>query len=318
LANHLPIDSVSPSDQPSNVRRIVSHPILQILAYFCGVILIGILVGGILFVYVKKEVIRYGLLFAYEMGMEAFAAVTMLALLLRFEERRRLRDAGFTVRGVVSETTAGAMIGMAVMSVTIGALAAFGIYRETGADHNFRPWIPLTTFLFVAIAEETMFRGVVFRLLEQRYGSLIALIVGCLIFGLLHVTNEGGEMPLWEKLTGPTFISFEAGLLLTAAYMATRRLWLPIGIHWAWNYFEGPVYGTSVSGTDMGGPPLLKATVRGPFLLSGGSFGPEASVICLIVCTLAGLLLLRIAVRAGQWRQSPAAFVGDPTLSIGP
>ena len=239
----------------------------------------------------------------WETLCEATGALLAFWLMVRFAERRKMADVGFTLRGVVTETVAGYMIGLGVISACIGILAVLGAYRATGINLHFHFALPLLACLFAAVTEETLFRGIVFRLIEYRRGSFVAIVISSVIFGLLHLLNEtNSSVPLAHKVVGPVFIAFEAGLLLSAAYMATRRLWLPIGIHCAWNYFEGPVYGTSVSGTDAFGPSLIQANLAGRFLLTGGSFGPEASVICLILCTCAGIALLRVAVRAGQWK----------------
>ena len=142
-----------------------------------------------------------------------------------------------------------------------------GIYRLLGLSNHFSPWLPLFSFLCVAVFEETIFRGVIFRLAESRYGSLAALVLSSAVFGLLHLLNVAAEpIPLDQKLLGPVLICLEAGLLLGAAYMATRRLWLPIGIHWAWNFFEGPVYGTDVSGNTAERNVLMHSSLHGPFL----------------------------------------------------
>jgi hypothetical protein len=235
-------------------------------------------------------------------AVEAAASLGALQIMARFAERKSMRDIGFAMRGIVTETTIGTMIGMAAMSCAIGILALFGIYHVVRVLPHFHPWAPLAAYLLVAVSEESVFRGYVFRVFEDRYGSAVALVVGCLLFGLVHLANPGA--PIGIRLMGSLFIALEAGLLLSAAYMATRRMWLPIGIHWAWNYFEGPMYGASVSGTGSADS-MVKATVAGPLLASGGVFGPEGSLACLIVCTLGGIMMLRAAIRAGQWKPAP-------------
>ena len=101
-------------------------------------------------------------------------------------------------------------------------------------------------------------------------------------------------------------ISIEAGIFLCAAYMLTRRLWFPIGIHAGWNFTQEGVWGVSVSGTTPHG--LIQATLSGPVWISGGAFGAEASVIAIVICGTMGLLLLRQVARRGglvapYWRR---------------
>jgi len=77
-----------------------------------------------------------------------------------------------------------------------------------------------------------------------------------------------------------------AGILLAVAYLKTKGLWLPTGLHWAWNYFLGPIFALPVSGGKFE-PSLLQVAVSGPQWLTGGNYGPEASIVLTIVCTVA-------------------------------
>ncbi|MGY0500566.1 CPBP family intramembrane glutamic endopeptidase [Nocardia sp. FBN12] len=140
----------------------------------------------------------------------------------------------------------------------------------------------------VAVTEELLFRGVVHRILEERTGSIVAIAVSSLIFGLIHLLNPGAT--LWGSLT----IAVEGGALLAIAYTVTRSLWLPIGLHFAWNFTESGVFGTAVSGADVE-PGLLRTVLSGPDLLTGATFGPEASLFALLCCLVPAVWLLRDA-----------------------
>lgn len=140
----------------------------------------------------------------------------------------------------------------------------------------------------VAVTEELLFRGVVHRILEERTGSIVAITVSALFFGLAHSVNSNAT--LWGALA----IAVEGGALLAIAYTATRSLWLPIGLHFAWNFTESGVFGTAVSGAD-GEPGLLRTVLSGPEILTGGTFGPEASLFALLCCLVPAVWLLRNA-----------------------
>ncbi len=86
--------------------------------------------------------------------------------------------------------------------------------------------------------------------------------------------------------------------MLAAAYMVTRRLWLCIGIHIAWNFAEGGIFSAAVSGGDTKG--LLQAKLIGADWLTGGAFGVEGSVVALAICAAVGILLVAKAVRKGN------------------
>ncbi|MFD3744998.1 CPBP family intramembrane glutamic endopeptidase [Nocardia sp. NPDC058633] len=138
----------------------------------------------------------------------------------------------------------------------------------------------------VAVTEELLFRGVVYRILEERTGAIIAIAVSSLLFGLTHLLNPNAT--LW----GTAAIAVEGGALLAIAYAVTRSLWLPIGLHFAWNFTESGVFGTAVSGAH-GEPGLLRTVLSGPDVLTGGTFGPEASLFALLCCLVPAVWLLR-------------------------
>ena len=140
-------------------------------------------------------------------------------------------------------------------------------------------------FLAVAVGEEMIFRGVVFRWLDERWNTWVALLVSALIFGWIHISNDNASW--WSSLA----ISIEAGLLLGAAYKWSGSLWLPIGIHWTWNYTQGNIFGLAVSGTHAGNT-VLVTTVDGPDIITGGVFGPEASIIAVIFGILYTIIFL--------------------------
>jgi uncharacterized protein len=97
-------------------------------------------------------------------------------------------------------------------------------------------------------------------------------------------------------------IALEAGIFLGAAYMLTRRLWFVIGAHFGWNFAEGAIFGLSVSGNQAKGG-VIQGTLAGPPLLSGGSFGVEASLPAVLVCLAAAAALLVLAHRRGRQRR---------------
>jgi membrane protease YdiL (CAAX protease family) len=218
----------------------------------------------------------------------------------KFIERREVSE--LYSAGMGREWATGALIGAGLYSACALILIVLGMYRIEGLN----PW----TFLIPAVAmalssgifEELFFRGVLFRSVEEMFGSWIALAVSSLVFGFAHLVNPAGT------IQGAIYISIEAGLLLAAAYLVTRRLWLSIGFHMAWNYTQSAIFSGVVSGgvTDPG---LLRDSIRGPELLTGGSFGMEESIFALILCTTAGVIMLMIAIRRGHivrppWKRS--------------
>ena len=186
--------------------------------------------------------------------------------------------------------------GFLVFSISVGIAALLGLYRITGeGDASALLAALLASAIFPAISEELLFRGILFRWLEEFGGSWVALLLTSAFFGASHLMNPHAS-PI-----AAIGIALEAGVMLGAAYMLTRSLWLPMGLHAAWNFTQGEIYDIPVSGMNVHG--LVRARLTGDPLLTGNGFGLEASIITIVVATLFGLGLLWLAVRKGQVMQ---------------
>ena len=220
----------------------------------------------------------------------ATAALAIYAGWARFIERRPVSE--LSLPGAGKEWGTGLLIGAGLYTACILVLMALGMYRIEGLN----PWIFVIPAVAMALSsgifEELFFRGILFRSVEDMFGSWISLAVSALVFGLAHLANPAGT------ITGAIYISIEAGLLLAAAYMLTRRLWLSIGFHMAWNYTQSAIFSGIVSG-GVSEPGLIRSNIKGPEVFTGGSFGLESSVIAFAFCTATGIALLIMAVRRG-------------------
>ncbi len=176
-----------------------------------------------------------------------------------------------------ADTGKGLIVGLLYFCVVTGIMALAGCYRIViiGAPAKELIWT-FCYFAVVAVGEEILFRGVLFRWIDEKWGFAWALAISGLVFGLVHWTNPNGT--LWAGIA----IAIEAGLLLGAAYKWSGTLWFPIGIHWAWNFTQGNIFGFKVSGQDAGAS-LIQAQIEGPDWITGGVFGAEASVIAVVV-----------------------------------
>ena len=195
--------------------------------------------------------------------------------------------------GMGRELGVGLLIGAGLYSACELILMALGIYRVEGLN-PLRTMVPaIAMAVSSSVFEELLFRGVLFRSVETWFGSWAALVVSSLVFGLSHLLNPQGT------LEGALFIAVEAGILLAAAFMLTRRLWLSIGFHLAWNYTQSAIFSSIVSGNEAQ-QGLIRSTVKGPTLLTGGQFGVESSVLALALCTTTGIVMLVMAARRGK------------------
>ena len=190
----------------------------------------------------------------------------------------------------------GLLIGAVLISVVVGVAALLDVYNIVGRGGTSEVLrLLIVTAILPGILEEIFFRGILFRWLEEWAGSWAALIVTSALFGGAHILNPNAS---WFSSVA---IAVEAGLLLGGAYMLTRSLWMPIGLHAAWNFMQGAIYDVPVSGLDEQG--LVQAKLSGPTLLSGGGFGLEASLIALVIATAAGAWLIVLALRKGELMQ---------------
>ncbi|WP_063763779.1 CPBP family intramembrane glutamic endopeptidase [Actinoplanes subtropicus] len=182
-------------------------------------------------------------------------------------------------------------LGILLFGVVIALIALFGGYRIAGWGSVSGTIATFGVMCGVAVTEELLFRGVLFRLIQQWANTAVALAVSGLLFGALHLFNPGAT--LWGALA----IAVEAGVLLGAAYTVSRSLWLPIGLHLGWNFAESGLFGSTDSGSAFHGG-LVVGEPHGAALISGGGFGPEASIFAILVGVVASAWLLRRASRA--------------------
>ncbi|XVU28471.1 lysostaphin resistance A-like protein [Actinoplanes sp. CA-054009] len=233
-----------------------------------------------------------GLLTGFAVAALVLAVYRLLVRRLEGEEPPLARFRPLAARGFA--------IGVGVFSLVIGAITICGGYRVAGWGSVGDMVATFGMMTGIAVLEEVLFRGVLFRMLERWGGTVIALAGSGLLFGALHLLNP--HATIWGALA----IAAEAGLMLGAAYALTRSLWLPIGLHLGWNFAESGLFGATVSGSDGTTGGLLRGVAHGPAAISGGEFGPEASVFAI----LAGLILTYLFLRRTQF--VPASFRRAP------
>ena len=227
------------------------------------------------------------------------ATLATYAAFVRFVERRGVTELARS--GAASELGAGFALGFALFALTMLVLWLLGQVEVVAAGGWTAFGYPLLDAVIAAVTEEVLMRGVLFRIVEESLGSWIALAFSAALFGALHAFNPGATV------TSSVAIALEAGVLLAAVFMLTRRLWMVIGLHAGWNFTEGGIFGASVSGGDAHG--MLASRFHGPDVLTGGAFGPEASIVAVLICLAAGAFFLwrgRAHFVAPLWRRRAA------------
>lgn len=232
-------------------------------------------------------------------GGKALSALAIAVLILyvfaryvRVIERRA--PAELAGRRAGAELLGGAALGAAVFALAIGVLAALGVFTIAGSRSLMLLLAAVPGAMMVAVFEEIMFRAIVFRGLEESFGSWAALAVSGSIFGLMHL---GGAESSFQAAIA---VTVEAGLLLGVAYMVTRRVWLCIGIHFGWNLTQGALFSLSVSGKAQEG--VFISQLTGAPWLTGGWFGVEASLVAVFTCLVPCVVMGTYAYKTGKTR----------------
>jgi len=277
---------------PSRARRIVNNRIVRFVVMFFATILAY--AGTQIFPVVTMPHVPAANRESFAVMTEAVSVIVLFLTyraFVRWMEHRKPHE--IAVRKIPS-IIPGAIIGLSLFTATIAILSAMGV-AHVGPYTPGQAMLAATNMAILsAVGEEIIFRGVVFRIFEEMFGTLVALLVSASLFGLIHMGNQGAT------LVSGAAIALEAGVLLAVSYMLVRNLWLPIGLHFGWNFCEGGIFGSAVSGNSFKG--LWNTIFTGSDLLTGGKFGPEASVVAVAVCAMAALVILTLAARRGQWR----------------
>ena len=223
----------------------------------------------------------------------SMALVATYWLLVRLGERRKVPE--LDLRHGPSDLLVGSATGAALMTAIIGALWIFGwaVIAPRTIDGI---TLALRDSIRSGVLEELVLRLVIFRILWRAAGIWPALVGAALLFGVLHLANPDSSLFAAACLIAGEGIGI--GL-----YLLTGRIWAPIGMHAAWNFTQGWIFGAVVSGTtEIGGGPLVLYPAKGiPGALSGGGFGPEASGAALIVSLIASAALLFAAWKCGRF-----------------
>lgn len=218
--------------------------------------------------------------------------LALYAVLCRLIERRRITE--LSRHTMAAATGKGLATGFLLMTAAVAIMYIGGGYRITSATPSFGLFWIFLYCLLTAVAEECVFRGTIYRITERSLGTTAAMAISALIFGGAHILNPNAS--LWTSAA----IAIEAGILFGAVFAHCGNLWVPIGIHWAWNFTEGRIWGLPVSG-DLKATSLFHAETSGPELLTGGAFGPEASLTVVVLCSLLSAYLIYDLHRTGRW-----------------
>jgi len=278
------------------MNKIVQFPVIRILiaVLFVGV---GIAIGQIILNLLRS------VLSITDTGIAnilAFVLITPIAyfsyaLYVRLIEKRELTE--LSLSNAFREFGLGFLIGFGLFASIILILWLLGLYTVNGFEFILLSLLGALFGAFVsALAQELVFRAVIYRITEEWLGTWWAVSISAILFGLIHLSSAGAT--IFSTLA----VALQAGLILAAVYTLTHRIWMALGLHMAWDFANDGVFGVGIagqSGESLKG--LFQASLKGPELLNGGKFGIEGSLIALVIVLLAGIAILRISMQNRQF-----------------
>ncbi|MEO6845116.1 MAG: CPBP family intramembrane glutamic endopeptidase [Ginsengibacter sp.] len=222
------------------------------------------------------------------------ASIAVIAAYKIFYQKIENRAvAEISAKGIVKNLILGLLIGVALQSLTVFVIYLNNGFQVVSVNPVSFIIIPLTVALTVAIFEEILIRGILFRIVEEKLGSWLALIMSAIIFGALHLMNPE------SSFISAVCVAVEGGLLLGAAYIYSRNLWLPIAIHFAWNFMQSGIFGAVTSGNEKTNS-LLNTHITGQGLITGGAFGPEGTIQAILFCLIATTVFMYFNLKWGK------------------
>ena len=236
-------------------------------------------------------------------------------IVLKWIDKRPFGQIGINLsEGWLKELSIGLGMGFGLLTLLFLLFWITGLVEVTAGAMNSTVAISMLLFLLlfilVGIFEELMTRGYLSQALIEGSNKWIAMIILSTAFSILHMTNPNFS-------AGGALNIFLAGMLLSIAYIKTLSLWMPIGIHIAWNWTQGPLWGMNVSGMDITNS-FLVSTPQGPELLSGGEFGAEGSLIsAAAIAALCWYLWKAEWLKPSEpnssiWRKYPSSYGVEP------
>ena len=217
------------------------------------------------------------------------------SVLFHYYEKRKITE--LSTHNIGKYLAIGLLLGLLLSFLSIFVSFVRGEYIILSISHLTNVFLRDITIsigfgIATAVFEEVLFRGVLFRLIEEKLGSIFALVISSVIFGFVHLANDSSAF-------FAAFAIIIISTLITAMYMCTRNLWFPIAFHFAWNFFIGDIFGTPVSG-EPASTSIIISQLEGSEWFTGGSWGIEATVQTVILCLIAGVLLFVLSHRKGN------------------
>lgn len=253
--------------------------------------LIGVIIGILLLIkgnsdylmnFNTESTAEYELIFQVSTSLSNILFIISCIIIWKIFEKKKINKMGITsIKNGYKELGIGLILGAITMSIVAISIIAIGNVKLVNSIS--KPQISISllygliSFIFVGFGEEILSRGYIMSVLKQTRNIWLILIGPALIFAALHLGNEGIDVLSFINL-------FLVGVLFAYMFMKSKNIWMPIGYHITWNYFQGYIWGFGVSGISVNG--LYKIENVTNNIINGGAFGPEGGIIVTIVTCL--------------------------------
>ena len=259
-------------------------------------ILIGIIMGIVLLSNGNTDYLmnfniefttEYELIFQVTTSLSNILFILSCIIIWKLFEKKKISKMGITsIKKGYKELIVGLVLGAITMSVVAIVIITVGDVKLINPISKPQVSISLLYgligFIFVGFGEEILSRGYIMSVLKQTRNKWLILIGPALIFAALHLGNEGIDVLAFINL-------FLVGVLFAYMFMKSKNIWMPIGYHITWNYFQGYIWGFGVSGNDVQG--LYKIKNVSDNIINGGAFGPEGGLmVTIIICLTFGFV----------------------------
>jgi len=211
----------------------------------------------------------------------SFVILTYILFYSKYEKRK---IGEFSSKGILKNILLGVVIGTTLQGLTSLVIYFYGNFRIISVNPFSSIITPFAVAFSVAIFEETLLRGIIFRIVEEKLGSYISLLISAIIFGTVHLLNPDSSVI-------STICIGIVGFMLGATYIYSRSLWLPIAIHFSWNFVQSGIFGAITSGNEQTSS-LFNTNISGTELITGGAFGPEGTIQAVLFWLLVSITFM--------------------------
>jgi uncharacterized protein len=269
------------------------------LTHFAGFLLASLISGAPIFDIMTSEFKNHLSILGHGLGVLIFG-LPLAYMVTKYLWRRDYQWVGliFSVKQLLGGIMVGLILPVFVVWITSAFIEVNFVLKPDRFGLEEIISILIGSFclmIFVALAEELVFRGMAAREWAVKYGWMVAIILGGLYFGAIHLLPMISKISLQDSLR-IMLAALAVSFLLTALYIRGRSLWLPLGLHVGWNFSLMTIIGATISGKEAAYG-LYRTELVGADIFTGGEFGVEASIISIAVYLIVGVLFLTLSKR---------------------